>query len=345
VIRRILATVVLVLGLVPAITRGQRQPQTFFKDHIKLPDSEIQTIERGQVVTKVLESGDKKYGLLVFGAVYVDAPVARFAAAVKDIQGLQQNKVYLAVKEFSPNGAPPKLSDFDNMTLERKDIEELRTCKPGDCDIQIFNVAELQKRVNWEAKDRDDQVNRIVRQNIYQGMATYLKDGLKGLGSYRDRQQPLNLYEATRSMIDLSYYLPKDKAGGIYRHVAEYPQGKLAGAEDLFYWEKIDFGQEPTLRVNHVTLFPQGVGVVKFVAANKQLYASRYMRVALQMFYCVPDTQQSGKPGFFLIEMNDSRLPDFGALKLGVVRKVASGKAVDATRDTLQMYKKRLTGV
>ena len=343
-IHRIFATAALVLGLLPGIARGQPQPRTFFKDRIKLPDTEIQKIEQGQVVTKVLESGDKKYGLLVFGAVYIDAPVARFGGAVKDIQGLLQNKVYLAVQEFSLNAAPPKSSDFDRIVLERKDIDELRTCKSGDCDIQIFNVAELQKRVDWQAKDCDNQVNRLVRQSIYQGMATYLKDGLKGLGSYRDRQQPLSLYEATRSMVDLSYYLPKDKAGGIYRHVVEYPQGKLAGAEDLFYWEKIDFGQEPTIRVNHVTLFPQGVGAVKFVAANKQLYASRYMRVALQLFYCVPDTEKPGKPGFFLIEMNDSRLPDFGALKLGVVRKVASGKAVDATRDTLQMYKKRLTG-
>jgi hypothetical protein len=66
------------------------------------------------------------------------------------------------------------------------------------------------------------------------------------------------------------------------------------------------------------------------------------MRVALQMFYCVPDTEKPDKPGFFLIEMNDSRLPDFGSLKLGIVRKVATGKAVDATRDALQMYQKKL---
>jgi hypothetical protein len=340
----ILVIVVLMMGLSPAVLRGQSEPQDFFKNHIKLGESEIQRIEQGQVVTKVLESGDKKYGLLVFGAVYVNASVARFAAAEKDIQGLLQNKVYLAVQQFSPNGAPPKSSDFDRIVLERKDVDELRTCKPGDCDIQVFNVADLQKRVDWEAKDRYEQVNRLVRQNIYTGVTTYLRDGLKGLGSYRDRQQPLNLSEATKSMIDLSYYLPKDKSGGIYRHVVEYPEGKLAGAEDFFYWEKIDFGQEPTIRVNHVTLFPQGVGPVKFLAANKQIYASRYMRVALQVFYCVPGTEKSGKLGFYLIEMNDSRLPDFGGLKLGVVRKVATGKAVDATRDTLQMYQKRLSG-
>jgi len=332
-------------SMVGAALYAQPQPITFFKQQVGLPDAEIKKIEQGQVVTKVLESGDKKYGLLVFGAVYVNAKPEQFAAVIRDINGLLSNKVYKAVQTFSPIGAPPKLSDFDRLELERKDVDELQSCKPGDCDIQIISVEDLQKKVDWKSPDRYQQVNKVVREKIFNGMTLYLKGGLKEIGSYRDRSQPLNLYDATKSMVDASYYLPKDKAGAIYRHVVDFPQANMAGAEDLLYWEKIDFGQEPTIRVNHITLFPQGVGPAKFLATNKQLYASRYMRVALQVFYCVPDTQNPNKPGFYLIEMNDSRLPDFGSIKLGIVRKVATGKAVDATRDTLQMYSKRLGGL
>ena len=54
--------------------------------------------------------------------------------------------------------------------------------------------------------------------------------------------------------------------------------------------------------------------------------------------------EKPGRPGFYLIEMNDSRLPDFGGLKLTVVRKIATGKAVEATRDTLSMFAGRLSG-
>ena len=341
--RKTLVTAVVALGVAAAVLRGQAQPKTFFKDRIHLPDAEIQKIQQGQVITKVLESGDAKYGMLVFGAVYVNASVDRFGAVVKDFPALLQNKVYLKVQEFSTIGAPPKPADFAAITLEKKDVDELQTCKPGDCDIQIISVEDLQKRVDWKSPNRYEQVNQIVREKIYQGMVTYQKDGLKGLGSYKDRQQPMSLYAATKAMIDLSYYLPKDNSPGIYNHVTEYPQGKMAGAEDHFYWEKIDFGQEPTIRVNQVSMFPQGAGLVKFVAVNKQLYASRYMRVAVQTFYCVPDTEKPGS-GFYLIEMNDSRLPDFGGIKLSVVRRIATGKAVDATRDSLQMYQKMLNG-
>ncbi len=68
------------------------------------------------------------------------------------------------------------------------------------------------------------------------------------------------------------------------------------------------------------------------------------MRVALQMFYCIPDSQSPNRPGFYLVEMNDSRLPDFGRLKLGIVRRVATGKAVEATHDTLAIFHRRLSG-
>lgn len=334
----------IVLGLGCSLALAQPQPSTFFKNRIGLPDSEIQKIEAGQVVTKVLDTGDK-YGLLVFGAVYINAPVPKFAAAYRDVNTLLRDKVYLMVQEFSQIGAPPKLSDFARLTLDNKDIDELQGCKPGDCDLQIFSATEaLKAKVNWNSPDKYNQVNQLIRQALVDGMTKYQAGGLKALGSYRDRENAVNLYQATKDMVDRSFFIPKDKMPGIYNHVIEYPQGKLAGAEDYYYWEKIDFGQEPTVRVNHVTLFPQGVGFIKYIAANKQLYSTRYIRVALQMFYCVPDTRNPNKPGFFLIEMNDSQMPDFGGLKLSIVRKVATGKSVEGTTNTLALYKRVLDG-
>jgi hypothetical protein len=335
---------VFAMGAVAAVVCAQAQPKTFFKNKIQLADGEIQKIDQGQVVTKLLDSGDPKYGILVFGAVYVNAPVAKFGTVVRDINRLKENKVYLDVQEFSTNGAAPKPADFARLTLDNKDIDELQGCKAGDCDIQIINIEQFQKQVNWKAPDKYAQANKLFRDRLYQGMDAYLKGGLKAIGSYRDREKPLNLYAATKGMIDAAYFLPQDRAGAIYREVLEYPQAKVAGGGDLFYWEKIDFGQEPTVRVSHLMLFPQGAGAVKSIAANLQLYASRYMRVALQMYYCVPDTTNPNKPGFYLIEMNDSQMPDFGGIKLSIVRKVAGSKATDATRDSLTMYQKMLLG-
>jgi hypothetical protein len=84
-----LATTVLLAGLSMGVVaaRAQQQPETFFKTKVGLSDSEIQKIEHGHVVIKVLESGDKKYGILVFGAVYINASTEEFAACYRDVRG------------------------------------------------------------------------------------------------------------------------------------------------------------------------------------------------------------------------------------------------------------------
>src|SRR5215211_6704958 len=94
-----LAAAIFGVGLGISAAWGQPQPRTFFKERAKLSDSEIQSIERGQVVTKVLSSSDK-FGMLVFGAVYVNAPIEKFAASYRDVKKLKENKVYLDVQEF-----------------------------------------------------------------------------------------------------------------------------------------------------------------------------------------------------------------------------------------------------
>jgi len=343
VLHRIISAAILFTWLVLSAgsALAQRQPYTFFKQRINLADADIQKIEQGQVLTKVLDSGDKKYGMLVFGAVYVDAPITRFDAVVRDVKRLREIKVYRDLQEFSPGGTPPKLSDFERLKFDRKDIDALQDCKPGDCDLQVFDPESFQKQIDWGSRDKYSQANKLLQLRACQGMTKYFEGGLKALGSYRDRAKPLDLYSAFKGeMVDSSYYLPRDKSGGIYRHVIDYPQGKLDGVSDIFYWEDIDFGQGPTIRINHMSIFPNGVGAAKFVVANKQLYASRYIRLALQMFYCLPDTANPDKSGFFLIEMNDSRLPDFGGIKLAIARKVATQKSVDSTTDFLNLYRR-----
>lgn len=312
---KLLATGGLVLGLCfgATVARSQRQPETFFKTKIGLSESDIQKMERGYVVTRVLDSPDKKYGVLVFGGVYINASIEQFAASYRDVKTLLEDKVYRDVQEFNAAG-PPSLSDFNRLSFERKDIDAIQNCKPHHCDIQVFDVTAFQKQINWNSKERYDRFNKLARQRICQGLAKYMAGGPKALGSYTDHERPFNLYENMKSMLDSSYYLPRVRSAGIYQHVLDYPEVKTPGAIDFFYWEDIDFGEGPTIRVNRVSMFPAGVGDAKYVVTNEQLYASRFIRIALQVFYCVPVTQNPGKPGFYLIEMNDSRVPDFGTL-------------------------------
>src|SRR5262249_54924494 len=94
---------------------SQADPRTFLKDRLKLTDSEIQQMENGLVVTAVLASGDRTHGTLVLGGTYLDAPISKFAEVCRDVSKLEGEKGYVAVQEFSHDGTPPKLSDFDRL--------------------------------------------------------------------------------------------------------------------------------------------------------------------------------------------------------------------------------------
>jgi hypothetical protein len=336
--RRSVLTSLLAIGLtlVAVAAFAQPQPETFFKKKMGLSDAEIQQIRQGQIVTKVLPAGDTKYGVLVLGAVYVNAPVEKFAPVYKDVSRLRKLKVYLDLQTFSVGGAPVKLSDFDRVTINRKDVDDLKDCTPGDCDLQLANVESVRKQIKWGSPEQYDQANKVARQAMFELTQRYQSGGLKSFANYEDRGKPFNRFTETKAMLDNSFYLQGSTAPDVYRHIVEYPQGKVAGAEEFFYWENIDFGQGPTIRVSHNTIFPMGAGPAKPVAVNKQLYASRYIRTALMIFACVPDTQ--GK-GFYLIEINDSRTPDFGSMKLSIVRKIATSTAEQSVKDMLALYK------
>jgi hypothetical protein len=152
-----------------AFAYAQREPDTFFKTKIGLSDGEIQKMRHGRVVTKVLESTDKKYGILVFGGVYINASIEQFTESYRDVKNLLEDKVYLDLQEFSESGALPKLSDFDRLRLTHKDIDTLQKCKPRHCDLQVFDVTTFQKQINWNSKDKYEQVNKLARQRIHEG--------------------------------------------------------------------------------------------------------------------------------------------------------------------------------
>jgi hypothetical protein len=75
----------------------------------------------------------------------------------------------------------------------------------------------------------------------------------------------------------------------------------------------------------------------KLLVADQELYASRNIRLALNMFHSVPDNAYPGEPGLLLIEMSDSHLPDCVGLTLGIVEKIASGNGVESTQEVLNL--------
>src|SRR5262249_46580645 len=99
-----------------------------------------------------------------------------------------------------------------------------------------------------------------------------------------------------------------------------------------FYWEKVNFGLKPTLRVLQVIVY-RGTKATEpaYAVAVKQLYSSHYFETALDLTVCVKPTDEKRR-GFYLITLKGSQQAGLTGFKGGIVRKVA----VDKTRSSLE---------
>jgi len=137
-------------------------------------------------------------------------------------------------------------------------------------------------------------------------------------GSYREREKAFNCYQAPRTWWQL--VLPAEgQAGDIYRHVIEYPNGKLAGGRRLFFTgKKSTSDRNPRARIqSHVDDLSAGLRPGQTAdPSNKPALFHALHAGGLQMYYCLPAEQAWQTRILPDRELNDSRLPDFGGLKL-----------------------------
>jgi hypothetical protein len=313
----------------PAIGQ-EAEPYKFFREYVGLNDDQIAAIRRGKAIAKVMDSRTPDE-VFVFGSVYVEATPESYLRFASNVDALRKLPSFLAIRKFSD---PPQLSDLDGFTLEKDDVKQLKNCKPGSCEIQLpaESMEQFQKTVNWSAPDAEDQANHLARQMALQALVRYDQGGNIALGTYRDKNHPAEVAETFRSLLSRSKALP-GYLPDLDHYLLDYPAAKFDNIESQFYWEKINFGLKPTLRIVHAIVY-RGARPKEptYAVAIKQLYSSHYFETALDLTVCVKGTDSPNQRGFYLITLKGSKQAGLTGLKGGIVRKVA----VDKTRSSLE---------
>jgi hypothetical protein len=342
------ASLALISGLLLLSTGTERvratdqaaEPDKFFHEYIGLKDGDIAQIRDGKAVAKILESRTPDE-VFVFGSVYIKATPEQYLKFALDLDALRKLPSYLAIEKFSD---PPKLPDLEGFTLEDEDIKQLKDCKPGHCEIQLpaENMEEFKQQVNWSAPDVADQVNRLGHKMVLEALQEYMQGGNAALGTYRDKKNPAAVADTFQSLLSRSKALPT-YLPDLDRYLLEYPKVSLDNVQTQFYWEKVNFGLKPTLRVVQTIVY-RGKNPTEpaYVVAEKQLYASHYFETALDLSVCVKDTETKGKQGFYLITLKGSQQAGLTGFKGGIVRKVAVDKTRSSLERTLAAIKQKL---
>jgi hypothetical protein len=317
------------------------EPLKFYRDYVGLKEDQIAAIRNGKALAKVVESRTPDE-VFVFGSVYVQSTPEKYLKLASDIDALRKLPSYLAIKKFSD---PPQLSDLDGFTLEADDIKQLKHCEPGKCEVQLPTEAmdAFKQSVNWSAPDAADQVNQLARKMALEALQRYAQGGNAALGTYMDKHHPTVVEDTFASLLSRSKALPV-YFPELESYLLEYPQARSANIQSEFYWEKVQFGLKPTLRIVQAIVYRDSRSTDPvYAVAVKQLYASHYFQTALDLTVCVRD-QENPNRGFYLITLKGSQQAGLTGLKGSIVRKVAVDKTRSSLERALGAIKQKLEG-
>jgi hypothetical protein len=292
---------------------------------VKLTDAERQQLLAGAPVTRLLET-DPTREVAVFGAIWIGVPMARYIAAIRNIESFERGGAFRVTKRISE---PPRLEDFALLTLPEDDVADLKTCKVGKCELKLSQLAldRLRKEVDWSKPNPKAQVDRLARQLALEYVTAYREGGNDRLAVYRDGERPTFVAQELRTMIDqmpeLDEYTPDAK-----RFLLGYPNVNAPGTSSFLYWQEAQFGLKPTIRINHVAIHERPEGVL---VGSKLIYASHYFWTALELRALVPDPARG--PGFWFVNVNRSRSDGLS----GFVGKLIRGKVRGEARQGIEL--------
>jgi hypothetical protein len=336
----LLTALLLLFVQLPVCNAQKVEPIKFFRDYVGLQEDQIAAIRNGKAVAKIVESRTPDE-VFVFGSVYVKSTPEEYLKFASDLEELRKLPSYIAIQKFSD---PPQLSDLEGFTLEAEDIKQLKNCEPGRCEVQLPSDAmdAFKQSVNWSAPDVPNQVNRLGQKMALEALQRYIQGGNAELETYRDKHNPAAVADTFRSLLSRSKALPV-YLPDLDRYLLDYPEAGSENVQSEFYWEKVNFGLKPTLRIVQAIVYrgPRSTDPA-YAIAEKQLYASHYFETALDLTVCVRDQEHPERPGFYLITFKGSQQAGLTGLKGGIVRKVAVDKTRSSLERALEAIKQRL---
>ncbi len=324
-----------------AFASGGRAPQTdvdrFLTDVSGFSAADLNTLASGRVIARTTTSGDTGE-IAVVAAVVIHSDRQRVASYFRRFVTYEDGEVTLQVGEFHQ---PPRAGDVARLTLPESDIQALRVCQPGDCDVKIggAGLGDLQAAVNWTSPDAADQVNAFVRRRLLAYVGDYAARGNAALVTYNDKSAPVSLAAEWRGILERSPNLFTYSAA-LATYLDRFPQAALPGGSDLLYWAKENYGGTTVVHADHMVTWPDPAHPDRMTIAQKQIYASHYYNGSLAITTVVD--RQDARPTSTLIYCNRSRGDMLQGALGGMKRRVAERQARSAAEATLGAIKTAL---
>ena len=288
-------------------------------------ETDFAALQRGETVVRPAPAQDKRE-VAVSGLVTLRANADEFLRTYRD--GLTR-KSNAAVIEIGTFGAVPALADIEGLTLEAEDIDDLKACIVGDCEIKLSAamIQRFAREVNWQAPDYAQQATQLFKTMLVEYVKDYRSRGDAALIEYHDKQNEVRLADEHEALM---------RATGYLSEILPRAAAEMQPFEELLVWSKIKFGLKPVIKIDHVKIYKRDRELgPQVLSVSKQIYANHYFNssLALTGFVTVAG------PTSYLVYENRSRADGlegpFGKFKRGIVQN----KAVEGLKNILEHSK------
>ena len=305
------------------------------REKIAFDETDFAALQQGETVVKLLPPQDKRE-VAVSGLVSLQVPAEVFLQSFRDSMIRKNNAAILEIGSFS---SQPTLDDLKDLTIESRDIEDLKKCVVGDCQLKLsaMMIERFRKEVNWAAPDYSSQATQLLKGMLLDYVRDYQTRGDVALIEYNDRAKIVRLAKEQRALKAASNYI-YDVLTNFPQYFRGFPRPNLVDVQNTIVWSKVKFGLKPVIAINHITIYKnEKEAGPQVLIASKQIYANHYFdsSLALTAFINIP----GASPASYLFYENRSRADAlegvFSKLRRGIVEK----RAVDSLKGILEQSK------
>ena len=287
--------------------------------------SDLRKIERGEVVAHSLSAEGDEVALAA--STVIPVPVHFYLERFREIESFKKSAEVQQIGRFSD---PPTVGDLRGLTIDPDDVEELRKCRPGECDLKVTDDAI--KRVSGRA-----DVETAFKEWLAGYAARYAREGNAALAVYHHEKTPRPASDALRHVVERFPFL-RDTWPALGAAIGAFTGRLPPGFEQFIYWSKEKPPGSVVMNLTHVVIQPESGGIA--VAATKQIYASRYMHGSLGVSVLIDRSTAEG-PRTLVIYMNRTRVDLFDGLGR-MIRPIVRSRARGGSERLLGRLRVRL---
>lgn len=308
------------------------------REKMGFDETDFAALQQGQTVVKLLPQQEKRE-VAVSGLVSLQVPADVFLQSYRETMSRKSNPAIVEIGRFSNQ---PTLDDLKGITVDHRDIEDLKTCVPGDCKLKLSArmIERFHKEVNWEAANHHSQATQLLKTMLVDYVRDYLARGDVALIEYNDKAKTVRLAEEHRALREGSSHI-YDGLPSFSQYLRDFPKGTLPNVENAIVWSKMKFGLKPVIAINHITIYKNEKKTgPQILIASKQIYASHYFDSSLALTAFVSNPGSSS--GSYLFYENRSRADGLGGMFGKIKRGIVEDRAVDGLKAILEQSRVNL---